>query len=203
MSLRTFASFACLGFSAFVALPGCGAGTSADASTTSADLTRVSIVPAHFHCSAPKAVDLDVVTTRTEVKVTDLPGDTKATGRLHANGSADLGEFISEDHETYSIKLDAKMLRGEPGHAVLTTNEPDGPAGTDTYTCVLASVESTPKTCPDSALADGHLQPGTKGGPDSKGVVTCEQGYTMCRIDPNGPDNDVCGDPDDCFACSR
>jgi hypothetical protein len=139
------------------------------------------------------------------VKVTVVPGDTSATGRLRSDGQADLGEFISEDHETYSIKLDAKMLRGEAGRAVLTTEEPDGPAGVDNYTCELASGSgaSAPKMCRDGALADGHLQPGKKGGPDSKSVVSCESGYTLCRIDPNGPDNDVCGDADDCFACSR
>jgi hypothetical protein len=55
--------------------------------------------------------------------------------------------------------------------------------------------------CRDGALADGHLQPAKKGGPDSKSIVSCDSGYTLCRIDPKGPDNDVCGDADHCFAC--
>jgi hypothetical protein len=56
---------------------------------------------------------------------------------------------------------------------------------------------STPM-CPEGL---GNLQPGKKGGPDAKKLVSCEEGFSLCRVDPKGSDNDVCGDADDCFAC--
>jgi hypothetical protein len=205
MTARPLTLIASFALAALFALEGCAADPGSPNDEATADLSAVSVTPAHFSCTAPHSVDLDVVTAHASVKVTAVPGDTSATGRLRSDGSANLGEFLSEDHETYSIKLDAKMLRGEAGRAVLTTEEPDGPPAVDDYTCELASggAGSAPKMCRDGALADGHLQPGRKGGPDSKSVVSCDAGYTLCRIDPNGPDNDVCGDADDCFACSR
>jgi hypothetical protein len=189
------------------ALAGCAADAAdspTDASSTSADLSSVNVTPAHFRCSAPASIDFDVLTTKTEVRVTAIPGDNDAIGRLHADGHADLGNFLSMDHGAYSIRLDAKMLRGEAGHAVLTDDEPGDPPDVETYSCKLTSNDDgTPKMCGTGALADGHLQPGKAGGPDSRDVVKCEAGYTLCQIDPDGSDNDVCGDADDCFACSR
>jgi hypothetical protein len=202
---RSFFLFSSLIVSAAVALAGCAADVP-DASSVdgaSAALTTVSVTPAKFECKAPQAIDLEIVTTRTKVTVTAKPGDNDASGTLHADGHADLGGFLSEDHGTYSIKLDAKMLRGEAGRAVLSDEEPGDDVQNDTYTCELAANDAPVKTCRDGALASSHLQPGKKGGPDAKSVVACEPGFTLCRIDPNGPDNDVCGDPDDCFACSK
>jgi hypothetical protein len=192
-----------LAFSGLAALAGCAAAPATDGASTTSDLTAASVTPAHFACTAPKAVDLDIVTTRTSVKVTATPGDNSATGRIRADGHASLGGFLSEDHGSYSIKLDADMLRGEAGRAVLTDDEPGDSPSDDTYTCKLAGDDGAVKMCGQSALGSGHLQPGAEGGPDSKSVVKCKPGFTLCRIDPNGPDNDVCGDADDCFACSR
>ncbi len=93
---------------------------------------------------------------------------------------------------------------------------------TDTSTCrtgcidVIACVkgshwDSTACTCvPDEvpfcapgALGSGSLQPGAAGGPDARANVACAAGYSLCQIDPNGSDNDVCGDAFDCFACTK
>ena len=64
-------------------------------------------------------------------------------------------------------------------------------------------VRSGVVTCDPGALASDRLQPDASGGPDAKSNVTCDSGYTLCRVDPNGPDNDVCSDPTDCYACSK
>jgi hypothetical protein len=58
-------------------------------------------------------------------------------------------------------------------------------------------------TCAAGGLGSSHLQPGTAGGPDAKSVVKCEAGYALCRIDPHGSDNDVCGDALNCYACTK
>jgi hypothetical protein len=72
-----------------------------------------------------------------------------------------------------------------------------------TLLCACKDTSAKVKTCSDVALASGHLQPGASGGPDARGAISCESGYTLCRIDPQGKDNDVCSDADDCYACSR
>jgi hypothetical protein len=64
-------------------------------------------------------------------------------------------------------------------------------------------VNAAVKTCDDGALASSRLQAGAQGGPDAKASVKCDAGYSLCRIDPKGKDNDVCTDPNDCYACSK
>jgi hypothetical protein len=73
----------------------------------------------------------------------------------------------------------------------------------DNQVLLCACKERAMKTCGQGALASGHLQTGSKGGPDARSAVHCESGFTLCRVDPHGPDNDVCGNADDCYACSR
>ncbi len=57
--------------------------------------------------------------------------------------------------------------------------------------------------CGEGALGSDALQSGKKGGPDARAKVSCASGYDLCRVDPKGPDNDVCSDAKDCFACTR
>jgi hypothetical protein len=186
---------------AVVSLAACASPSGDIANESSSELVAA-VVPAHFTCTGANLIPLDVVTTRTRVKVSVDHSDITASAPLRADGHAALGGFLSEDHGTFSIKLDAKMLHGQPGNAILTDEEPgDGPSD-DTYTCKLATANDV-AMCRAGALASGHLQPGKKGGPDSRDVVVCDAGYSLCRIDPKGSDNDVCGDADDCFACSR
>lgn len=46
-----------------------------------------------------------------------------------------------------------------------------------------------------------NAQPGDKGGPSTRSDVSCQSGYTFCRVDPHGPGGDTCANPSDCFAC--
>ncbi len=57
--------------------------------------------------------------------------------------------------------------------------------------------------CGAGALASEALQPGAKGGPDARTKVSCSSGYALCRIDPKGPDNDVCTSATNCYACTH
>ena len=104
------------------------------------DLTAASLTAAHFTCTGDQLIALDVLTTaKGRVKVTAEPStDLVSSGKLRKNGSANLGEFLSEDHGSFAIKLDADMLGGRAGHAVLTDDEPGDPASSDTYSCALA-----------------------------------------------------------------
>jgi hypothetical protein len=81
------------------------------------------------------------------------------------------------------------------GHA---TDDDTGGASAD----ISAAAAASAPLCGDGALATGRLQAGPKGGPDGHTHVSCTAGFSLCKIDPKGPDNDVCGDPNDCFACS-
>jgi hypothetical protein len=67
----------------------------------------------------------------------------------------------------------------------------------------LEAARKTTPFCADDALSSEKLQPGPRGGPDARSHVKCDAGFALCRIDPDGKDNDVCGDPTNCFACSR
>ena len=68
--------------------------------------------------------------------------------------------------------------------------------------CACKDTRKAP-TCADDALSSGKLQPGARGGPDARSAVSCASGYALCRVDPKGPNNDVCSDAEDCYACSR
>jgi hypothetical protein len=118
----------------------CSANPSQSSNGVEDDLTASARTAAHFRCTGANLVSLDVVTTaKGRVKVTELPStDIVSSGKLRKDGSANLGEFSSEDHGTFTIKLDGQMLEGRAGTAVLTDEEPgDGPMA-DTYQCSLA-----------------------------------------------------------------
>jgi hypothetical protein len=103
-------------------------------------LAALHVTPAKFVCHAPQSLDLEVKTSASgHVKVTVTPGDTSASGKLDEQGSADIGQFISEDHGEFTVKLDAAMLRGEAGSLVLTDSEPGDEPFDSPYACDLAT----------------------------------------------------------------
>jgi hypothetical protein len=102
-------------------------------------------------------------------------------------GAAPLGRCVEK--QTYSC---APMTTLECAHGFEATE--DG--------CPASHARCVPpKTCSPGAL--GSLQPGSTGGPDRQSIVSCTAGYTLCKIDPNGSDGDVCSDPNDCYACTK
>lgn len=68
----------------------------------------------------------------------------------------------------------------------------------DCYAC-MPTLHGTP-TVPRCVLSLDRAQP-KNGGPGARSRVTCTAGYALCQVDPHGPDNDVCSNAGDCFAC--
>lgn len=81
------------------------------------------------------------------------------------------------------------------------------PNGSDAETCKSAgdcfacmpALHGAP-TVPRCALSLDRAQP-KNGGPAARSRVTCTAAYTLCQVDPHGPDNDACSNASDCFAC--
>jgi hypothetical protein len=76
-------------------------------------------------------------TAKGSVTVTTVIGKNSAHGKLKSNRKADLGSFLSEDAGEYYVTLDADMLAGRSGKAILDDAHEGGddPDYLTTYDC--------------------------------------------------------------------
>ena len=101
-----------------------------------------------------------------------------------------------------TARVGSNDLRSRSRDTATGAGGSSGPASPSTSSAGGQDPKAVP-LCDNGALSSEQLQPGVEGGPGAKKSTKCVAGYSLCRVDPKGPDNDVCSEPTDCFACSK